>query len=95
MRIFGFLLIFGTKINKNSAKICLLFRRKGVLPSVADSDGETHNMLRRLDLARGCENENGCPTDEEKNSMTVAIVVVISFLIIACVGFRIYRRSQN
>ena len=28
MRIFGFLLIFYTKINTNSAKICLLFRRK-------------------------------------------------------------------
>ena len=28
MRIFGFLLIFWTKINKNSAKFCLLFRRK-------------------------------------------------------------------
>ena len=30
MRIFGFLLIFLTKINTNSAKICLLFRRKGI-----------------------------------------------------------------
>ena len=29
MRIFGFLSIFLTKINTNSAKICLLFRRKG------------------------------------------------------------------
>ena len=30
MRIFGFLSIFLTKINTNSAKSCLLFRRKGV-----------------------------------------------------------------
>ena len=30
MRIFGFLLIFLTKINTNSAKSCLLFRRKGI-----------------------------------------------------------------
>ena len=29
MRIFGFLSIFLTKINTNSAKSCLLFRRKG------------------------------------------------------------------
>ncbi len=31
MRIFGFLSIFLTKINTNSAKSCLLFRRKAVL----------------------------------------------------------------
>ena len=30
MRIFGFLSIFLTKINTNSAKSCLLFRRKGI-----------------------------------------------------------------
>ena len=31
MRIFGFLLTFWTKINTNSAKSCLLFRRKGMV----------------------------------------------------------------
>ena len=30
MRFFGFWLIILTKINTNSAKICLLFRRKGI-----------------------------------------------------------------
>jgi hypothetical protein len=78
MRIFGFLLIFLTKINTNSAKSCLLFRRKAMpvfrtardMPGQNNKQGDNH-VSTGNGAANGVDGEPAPP--QKSNSSEAAM----------------------